>query len=88
MSLLEDQSDIYIHVTLIKKWDICAGNAILTEMKSTMTTLEGGTIRYDRTDDPKNPDGLLATIWDHTEFLAKLKPVYEELKADQKSEKH
>nr|XP_054772836.1 inositol monophosphatase 3-like [Lytechinus pictus] len=84
MSLLEDESDIYIHVTLIKKWDICAGNAILTEMKSKMTTLKGDMIKYDRTDDVKNPDGLLATVWDHNVFFAKLQPVYEDLKAEQK----
>ncbi|XP_071477997.1 Golgi-resident adenosine 3',5'-bisphosphate 3'-phosphatase-like [Diadema antillarum] len=82
MSLLEGKADAYVHVTLIKKWDICAGNAILQEMNSKMSTLEGGVIDYDRYDDPKNPDGLLATIWDHEQFLEKLKPVYERMKAE------
>ena len=82
MTLLEGKSDAYIHVTLIKKWDICAGNAILQEMNSKMSTLEGGTINYDRHSDAKNPDGLLATIWDHEAFLEKLKPVYEKIKAE------
>lgn len=83
MQLLEDKADIYVHVTLIKKWDICAGNAILTEMNSKMSTLKAATIGYDRSDDAKNPDGLLATIWDHEEFLRKLQPGYEKLKEKQ-----
>lgn len=27
-----DQADVYVHVTFIKKWDICAGAAILNAL--------------------------------------------------------
>ncbi|KAJ8033762.1 Inositol monophosphatase 3 [Holothuria leucospilota] len=75
LELFAGNADAYIHTTLIKKWDICAGNAILKEMNSKMTTLKGEPITYEFTSNPKNDGGLLATIWDHSNFLAKLSQV-------------
>lgn len=62
---------MYVHVTFIKKWDICAGNAILKALGGHMTTLKGEEIDYSGT--PKNPDGLLATVSvDHDAVVKKL----------------
>ncbi len=36
--------DAYVHVTLIKKWDICAGNAILNALGGKLTDLAGKTV--------------------------------------------
>ncbi|XP_069777556.1 inositol monophosphatase 3 [Narcine bancroftii] len=66
-----DHADVYLHVTNIKKWDICAGNALLEALGGQMTTLQGKTIDY--TDSALNEGGIFATIGvSHKELLEKL----------------
>ncbi|KAI6645801.1 PH domain leucine-rich repeat-containing protein phosphatase 2-like isoform X3 [Oopsacas minuta] len=62
LKVLEGQANFYIHVTKIKKWDICAPNAMLNTVKGSMTTLKGDTINYSGEDSPANNDGLFATL--------------------------
>jgi len=71
--VIKGTQDAYIHTTLIKKWDICAGAAILNALGGKMTTLNGDTIDFGRADQEKNEGGLLATMHQHVEFLDKLK---------------
>ncbi|XP_062978161.1 Golgi-resident adenosine 3',5'-bisphosphate 3'-phosphatase isoform X1 [Elgaria multicarinata webbii] len=56
----QDKADVYIHVTYIKKWDICAGNAVLKTLGGQMTTLAGEEISYTGSDG--NEGGLIASI--------------------------
>ncbi|XP_036940304.1 inositol monophosphatase 3 [Acanthopagrus latus] len=79
MSLLEmpseagsvDQADVYIHITFIKKWDICAGAAILNALGGRMTTLMGEDIDY--SGEPLNKGGLVASIGvEHKAILERL----------------
>jgi inositol monophosphatase 3 len=72
LALFGDVADAYLHLTLIKKWDICAGDAILRAMGGKMTTLSGKSINYGDAKDFKNKDGLLATLQEHRMFLKKL----------------
>ncbi|XP_034559329.1 inositol monophosphatase 3 [Notolabrus celidotus] len=66
-----DQADVYIHITFIKKWDICAGAALLQALGGQMTTLKGEVIDYAET--PLNKGGLVATVGvDHKAVLEKL----------------
>jgi len=69
LQLLNSSVDAYVHTTRIKKWDICAGNAILNAVDGHMTTLSGQTIDYSDTDKPQNDAGLLATLHRHKHFL-------------------
>ncbi|XP_072297026.1 inositol monophosphatase 3-like [Eucyclogobius newberryi] len=66
-----DQADVYVHITAIKKWDICAGDALLRALGGHMTTLKGEEIDY--RDTPLNSGGLVATVGlDHKAVLEKL----------------
>lgn len=56
----QEKADLYIHVTYIKKWDICAGNAILKALGGHMTTLNGEEISYTGSDGIEG--GLLASV--------------------------
>nr|XP_039257705.1 inositol monophosphatase 3-like [Styela clava] len=72
LALYNGQASVYLHTTLIKKWDICAGNAILNTSGGKMTTLSGSRIDYSRSGDPKNDGGLLAALHNHEQYLQKL----------------
>ena len=71
--VIKGTQDAYIHTTLIKKWDICAGAAILRALQGKLTTLDGEEIDYGRADEEKNKGGLLATLHNHDKFIEKLK---------------
>ncbi|XP_023583550.1 Golgi-resident adenosine 3',5'-bisphosphate 3'-phosphatase isoform X2 [Trichechus manatus latirostris] len=67
----QEKADLYIHVTYIKKWDICAGNAILKALGGQMTTLRGEEISYTGSDGVEG--GLLASIkMNHQALVRKL----------------
>ncbi|KAM3928734.1 Golgi-resident adenosine 3',5'-bisphosphate 3'-phosphatase [Leptodactylus fuscus] len=67
----QESADVYIHNTYIKKWDICAGNAILSALGGQMTNLKGEEIVYTGSDG--NEGGLLASIGlDHNALVEKL----------------
>ncbi|KAK9737596.1 Inositol monophosphatase family [Popillia japonica] len=42
LEVVKGNADVYIHSTVIKKWDVCAGNAILRGLGGKMTTLYDG----------------------------------------------
>ena len=68
--------DAYIHATLIKKWDICPGDALLGALGGKMTDLSGKEIDYSgRPAYVKAEGGVLATLHDHQAFIDKLKPI-------------
>ena len=66
IQVLQNKADVYLHATKIKKWDTCAGNAVINSMDGTMTTLTGHSIDYSYESDPVILDGLIATANDDT----------------------
>lgn len=72
--------DAYLHVTEIKKWDICAGNAIINFLGGKMTTFSNELLYYSSEDDTINKNGLLATMEKHESYLEKLESYLEKLK--------
>ena len=73
LEVLKGTDDVYFHLTLIKKWDLCAGNALLNAVKGAMTTRNGENIDYSPEGDPKNEHGIIASLHNHELFLDKLK---------------
>ena len=64
-----------MHVTLIKKWDICPGDAILRALGGKLTTLRGENVDYAESSGEKNEGGVIAAIHDHEAFVDALKDV-------------
>lgn len=62
LQVVTRKADLYLHTTAIKKWDICAGNAVLNAVGGKMTTLKGREIDYSFTGTPANEDGLVVAL--------------------------
>lgn len=72
MEVVNGTYDVYLHATTIKKWDLCAGNAIIKTVQGKMTTIKGDTIDYSANSDVKVTGGILVTRFDHEYYLDKL----------------
>ncbi len=67
-------ADLYIHNTAIKKWDTCAGDALIRAIGGSMVDLEGAPIDYASKQPSLNKKGLFVAIENpYTEF-EKLRP--------------
>ena len=73
LEVLRGADDVYFHLTLIKKWDLCAGNALLYAVNGNMTTRNADVIDYSLRGSPKNEHGVVATLAKHDYFVNKLK---------------
>ena len=74
LQVMENRADLYLHTTAIKKWDICAGNAILNAKGGKMTTRKGVEIDYSFKGSEKNPDGLVVALdTNFDDYLSRLR---------------
>ncbi|KAJ1352824.1 hypothetical protein KIN20_009243 [Parelaphostrongylus tenuis] len=60
--LLNGTAELYIHQTAIKKWDTCAGDAILRSFGGAMLDLDGIPLRYGPTSPIVHKRGLVASV--------------------------
>ena len=85
---MKGTQDAYVHVTLIKKWDICAGDALLRALGGRLTTLKGEDVDYSgggpAGPQEKNEGGVLATMHDHAAYVELLKDALEVQKREKK----
>lgn len=77
LEVMKGNADFYLHVTRIKKWDICAGNAVLNAVQGKMTTLSGEEVDYSFQGSAVNENGLLAARAEYLQqnYLDKIKPL-------------
>lgn len=75
LQVLQGKANAYVHITNIKKWDTCAGHAILSASKGQLTMLNGAAVQYELNGDVVIHGGILGTLFDHETYLDKLKDV-------------
>lgn len=74
LQVLHGNASAYIHTTAIKKWDICAGNAILDNLNGKMTNLDDVELEYGASAKPLNGRGVLASYSDeHDKLIDKIR---------------
>jgi len=76
VEVIRGKQDVYAHVTLIKKWDICSGHAMLDTLGGKMKMLTDEDIDYDKSADPQVTHGLIGAMANFDVFLSKIAPVY------------
>ncbi|XP_023034929.2 putative inositol monophosphatase 3, partial [Drosophila willistoni] len=84
LQVVANNASAYLHTSKIKKWDICAGDAILHALGGTMTTLDDRLINYGPEESPVNTNGLLATLEKHAEYMDMLGKYRDTHKAKQR----
>lgn len=72
LQVIYNNASAYIHLTNIKKWDICAGHAILSALGGTMTTLHNEQIHYDKSTNPLNERGVMASLKHQTYLMSRV----------------
>lgn len=73
LEVVSGRADAYLHSSLIKKWDVCAGDALLRALGGRLTALDGSELHYGPQDDPKANGGLLAAVHGHGVRLGALR---------------
>ncbi|XP_028143487.1 putative inositol monophosphatase 3 [Diabrotica virgifera virgifera] len=72
LEVAKKKVDAYIHTTAIKKWDLCAGNAVINALGGKMVNKDGAELDYSNDIDVTNKDGLIASLDKYDTFIGKL----------------
>ena len=72
LQVILGKADAYLHITKIKKWDLCAGHGILSALGGKLTSLTGEDIDYRPAADAKQDvlvhNGFVAAVNDFDWF--------------------
>lgn len=80
LQVVFNNATAYMHLTNIKKWDLCAGNAILNTLHGSMTTLQNEPITYTAESPVLNENGVLATLRHHAYYASRIHDYQTQLK--------
>ncbi|PAV75042.1 hypothetical protein WR25_06366 [Diploscapter pachys] len=80
LRLVNGTAEVYVHTTAIKKWDTCAGDAILRAMGGSMLDLEGNPLKYGQNEPVLNQKGLLASVRIPYTYFKKVQPFVKDSK--------
>ncbi|GFX92950.1 hypothetical protein TNCV_914991 [Trichonephila clavipes] len=64
LQLTEGRADLFMHLYSIKKWKVCAGNALVDALDGQMTTTYEEDVNYGDPSDVTISDGIVASIVD------------------------
>jgi len=73
--IIKGDYDVYLHTTHMKKWDVCAGAALLNTAEGRLTDLNGKDIDFKSPYDYRLEDGVLASKYDHLQLLKSLRKI-------------
>jgi inositol monophosphatase 3 len=74
LRLLNGSAEFYMHSTAIKKWDVCAGDALIRSAGGTLIDLDGRSLDYSASSNPLNKKGLIMAVRNAFSTLSQLKP--------------
>lgn len=67
----------YIHTTSIKKWDLCAGNAVINYIAGgQFTKFDNSVIDYSSGQKAVHDKGFVATLRDHEMYIQKINAAF------------
>ncbi|KRZ13467.1 Palmitoyltransferase ZDHHC3 [Trichinella zimbabwensis] len=74
LRVLNGSAGLYLHTTTMKKWDVCAVDAVIHSAGGRMTDLTGKNLSYLPSTGETYKTGLLVTMNEHFYYLSKLLP--------------
>jgi len=73
--IIKGDFDVYVHTSQMKKWDLCAGTALLKTAEGRITDLNGKDIDYKSAFDYRLEDGMIASKYDHLDLVKSLRRI-------------
>jgi len=73
--LVKGDHDVYVHSQQIRKWNLCAGSAMMRTTNGRLTDLKGDEIDFSSHLDYNVEDGILASKYEHHDLVKALKKI-------------